>query len=108
MSARPAAGSIFGLRRRNWRGSGPLGPLLGSPAAFILLVVALAAGTANYLTGEADRNATARTNATIAGVERLISEVKDLETGERGFVLVGSEDYLTPYTAALALSLIHI
>ncbi|MEG9529463.1 MAG: CHASE3 domain-containing protein, partial [Hyphomicrobiales bacterium] len=101
MSAQPGAGSIFSLRRRNWRGAGPLGPLMGSPAAFVLLVVALATGTANYLAGEADRAATARANATIAGVERLVSEVKDLETGERGFVLVGSEDYLAPYTAAL-------
>ncbi|MDP4003609.1 response regulator [Methylobacterium sp. NEAU K] len=101
MSARPGAGSIFRLRRPNWRGSGPLGPLLGSPTAFVLLLVALAAGTANYLGGEADRAATARANGTIAGVERLISEVKDLETGERGFVLVGSEEYLTPYTTAL-------
>ncbi|QGY01618.1 response regulator [Methylobacterium mesophilicum SR1.6/6] len=102
MSGAPGGGSIFGLRRRNWRGAGPLGPLLGSPVAFLLLVVALATGTANYLAGEADRAATARTNATIAGVERLISEVKDLETGERGFVLVGSEDYLAPYTTALS------
>ena len=101
MSARPGAGSIFRLRRPNWRGAGPLGPLLGSPAAFILLVVALVAGTANYLAGEADRAATAQANATIAGVERLLSEVKDLETGERGFVLVGTDDYLTPYTQAL-------
>ena len=101
MSGPPPTGSIFGLRRRNWRGAGPLGPLFGSPTAFLLLVVSLAAGTANYLAGEADRAATARTNATIAGVERLISEVKDLETGERGFVLVGSEDYLAPYTSAL-------
>jgi PAS domain S-box-containing protein len=101
VSVQPGAGSIFSLRRRNWRGAGPLGPLMGSPAAFALLVVALASGTANYLAGEADRAATARTNATIAGVERLVSEVKDLETGERGFVLVGSEDYLAPYTVAL-------
>ena len=101
MSGRSGVGSIFRLRRPNWRGAGPLGPLLGSPAAFILLVVALAAGTANYIAGEADRSATAQANATIAGVERLLSEVKDLETGERGFVLVGSEDYLTPYTLAL-------
>ncbi|WP_457103882.1 response regulator [Methylobacterium sp. P5_C11] len=101
MSAQARTGSIFGLRRRNWRGAGPLSWLLGSPAAFVLLVVALGAGTANYVAGEADRTATARANATVAGVERLISEVKDLETGERGFVLVGSEDYLTPYTTAL-------
>jgi PAS domain S-box-containing protein len=101
MSGLTGTGSIFRLRRRNWRTAGPLGPLLGSPAAFVLLLVALTAGTANYLTGEADRVATAQANATVAGVERLLSEVKDLETGERGFVLVGSEDYLTPYTAAL-------
>ena len=101
MSGPLGVGSIFSLRRRNWRGAGPLGPLLGSPVAFLLLVVALATGTANYLAGESDRAATARTNATIAGVERLVSEVKDLETGERGFVLVGSEDYLIPYTTAL-------
>jgi PAS domain S-box-containing protein len=102
VSTRPGAGSIFGLRRRNWRGAGPLAWLLGSPAAFILLVIALGTGTANYVAGEADRAATARANATVAGIERLISEVKDLETGERGFVLVGSEDYLEPYTTALA------
>jgi len=101
VSAPSRAGSIFGLRRRNWRGAGPLGWLLGSPAAFLLLIVALGSGTANYVTGETDRAATARANATIAGIERLISEVKDLETGERGFVLVGSEDYLRPYTTAL-------
>ena len=102
MSGAPAANSIFGLRRRNWRGAGALGPLLGSPAAFILLVVALAAGVANYIASESDRAATVRLNAVVAGVERLISEVKDLETGERGFVLVGTEDYLTPYGVALS------
>ena len=101
MNARPGIGSIFRLRRRNWRAAGPLGPLLSSPAAFALLIMALAAGTANYLSGESDRAATARANAVIADVERLISEVKDLETSERGFVLVGSEEYLAPYTAAL-------
>lgn len=29
-------------------------------------------------------------------IERLISAVKDGETGQRGFVLTGREDYLTP------------
>ncbi|MBE7244851.1 MAG: CHASE3 domain-containing protein, partial [Actinomycetospora chiangmaiensis] len=101
MTGVPGAGSIFGLRRRNWRGAGPLGPLLGSPVAFVLLVIAVATGTVNYLAGEADRAMELRTNAVIAGVERLVSEVKDLETGERGFVLVGAEDYLTPYTEEL-------
>ncbi|GJD54651.1 Autoinducer 2 sensor kinase/phosphatase LuxQ [Methylobacterium dankookense] len=91
--------SIFRLRRR--RGAGPFAALLGSPAAFVLLAAALAAGAWNYLAGEASRTATARGNAVIAGVERLLSAVKDLETGERGYVLVGSEEYLQPYASAL-------
>ncbi|MGV7030098.1 response regulator [Methylobacterium symbioticum] len=91
--------SIFRLRR--WRGAGPFAALLGSPAAFVLLVAALAAGAWNYAAGEANRAATARGNAVIAGVERVLSAVKDLETGERGYVLVGSEDYLEPYAGAL-------
>ena len=91
--------SIFRLRRL--RSAGPFAALLGSPAAFILLVAALAAGAWNYLAGEASRAETAQGNAVLAGVERLLSAVKDLETGERGYVLVGSEDYLAPYTRAL-------
>ena len=102
MSRRAGAGSIFRLRRPRWRGPRPLGVLMGSPAAFVLLVVALLAGGANYLAGEAGRAAAERGNAQVAGIERLLSEVKDLETGERGYVIVGSDAYLQPYNAALA------
>ena len=91
--------SIFRLRRRS--GPGPFSGLLGAPAAFLLLVVALLAGIWSYLAGEANRAETARGNAVITGVERLLSAVKDLETGERGYVLVGGEEYLEPYTRAL-------
>lgn len=37
-----------------------------------------------------------------ARTERLLSTLKDIETGERGYVLIGSEDYLEPYTASLS------
>ena len=33
---------------------------------------------------------------------RLLSDVKDLETGERGFVITAQPDYLVPYTTAEA------
>ena len=88
------------LRRRNWRGPRRLSALLGSPTAFALLALALASGAANYLAGAADRAASAQANATLAGVERLLSLAKDLETGERGYVIAGSESYLEPYDAA--------
>src|ERR1700678_2843035 len=32
----------------------------------------------------------------------LISQLKDAETGQRGYLLTGSEDYLAPYTKAIA------
>ncbi len=34
-------------------------------------------------------------------LERLLSSVRDAETGQRGFLLSGSEEYLAPYDAAL-------
>jgi PAS domain S-box-containing protein len=35
--------------------------------------------------------------------DQLISQVKDAETGQRGYLLTGSEEYLAPYTKAIAL-----
>ncbi len=34
-------------------------------------------------------------------LERLLSTLRDAETGQRGFLLSGSEEYLAPYSAAL-------
>jgi len=82
-------------RRRRWF------DLVGSPAAFALLVVALTAGSWNYLVGEANRAQAAHNTALITDTDRLLSAVKDLETGERGFVLAGTDDYLAPYYAAI-------
>ena len=39
--------------------------------------------------------------AAIIDLERLLSSVKDLETGMRGFLLTGRDEYLDPYAAAL-------
>jgi PAS domain S-box-containing protein len=94
--------SIAPLRRWNWRESRPLAGLLGSPAAFGLLCVALAAGTWNYLADESGRAEITRAHGIIAGTERLLSAVKDLETGERGYVIVGGERYLATYTDSLS------
>src|SRR3954451_896845 len=69
-------------------------------AAAILLAV----GSASYysLTGAMT---TARrvehTHEVLRGLERVVSLVKDAETGQRGFLLTGREEYLAPYTSAL-------
>src|SRR5688572_1205886 len=38
-----------------------------------------------------------RTNQVMAQVDEVMSTVKDLETGQRGFLLTGDEDFLEPY-----------
>ncbi|MDB6119191.1 MAG: domain S-box, partial [Verrucomicrobiaceae bacterium] len=37
----------------------------------------------------------------VNGLEALLSTMKDAETGQRGFLLTGKEDYLDPYTNSL-------
>jgi PAS domain S-box-containing protein len=39
----------------------------------------------------------------LASTDQLLSEVKDAETGQRGYLLTGSDEYLTPYTRATAV-----
>ena len=38
-----------------------------------------------------------RDNALVIATERLLSGLKDVETGQRGFVITGQEQYLEPY-----------
>jgi PAS domain S-box-containing protein len=90
------------LRRKGWRGSRPLAGLPSFPLASVLIVLALVAGVWNYLAAEATRAEAARRHAIMGQSERLLSTMKDLETGMRGYALVGTEEYLQPYNAALA------
>jgi methyl-accepting chemotaxis protein len=45
----------------------------------------------------------AHTHQVLESLERLLSLLKDTETGQRGFVITGEERYLEPYKAALPL-----
>ncbi|MBL8548443.1 MAG: CHASE3 domain-containing protein [Hyphomonadaceae bacterium] len=70
--------------------------------AFALL---LAAGLANILVGlraiESERMV-AHTYEVREAARQVLSDVKDAETGERGYVLTGVATYLEPYDSALA------
>jgi PAS domain S-box-containing protein len=69
------------------------------PAA--LLVVGLLAA-AGYVLAEHDfRERLEVENDRIVASERLLSALKDVETGERGFVITGADEYLEPYRAGL-------
>lgn len=41
------------------------------------------------------------THAVKQAIEKVISEMKDMETGQRGYIITGNEDYLDPYNEAL-------
>lgn len=88
------------LRRLNRERPRTFRALVNSPVAFGLLIIALLASGWNYLVAESSRDRVAAANAVLIETERLFSSIKDLETGERGFVLVGGENYLIPYDGA--------
>ena len=77
--------------------AGGLGLLAG-----VLLAAGVAATAWALLTAQAARTDIAGQNGTLVAAERLLSSLKDLETGERGYALIGEESYLEPYEAALA------
>lgn len=83
-----------------WRGRRTIAGLPSSPIALVLIAVAVAAGLANYVLGEASRTAVARRNAVLTLSGRLLSNMVEVETGMRGYVLFGAEEYLEPYEAA--------
>ncbi|MFN6461072.1 MAG: response regulator [Nostoc sp. DedVER02] len=47
-------------------------------------------------------NQVQKTQEKINRLEELLSEMKDAETGQRGYILTGQESYLEPYQAVLA------
>ncbi|BCM82207.1 response regulator [Methylobacterium indicum] len=86
---------------QRWRFLAPGRRVPGSPLAFLLFAIAVATGGWNYVEAARNRAEAERLGRVLTQSERVLSSMKDLETGQRGFVLTGREDYLDPYTAAL-------
>src|ERR1017187_10301847 len=42
------------------------------------------------------------TDRSLRYIETILSTMRDAETGQRGFVITGDEEYLEPYTRALS------
>jgi methyl-accepting chemotaxis protein len=66
--------------------------------ALIGLFVYLALKSTRDFTGAA--TAVERSHQVINGLERVLSSVKDVEAGNRGYVITGDESYLAPYNDA--------
>ncbi|MGI4800639.1 MAG: response regulator [Janthinobacterium lividum] len=74
----------------------------GSLVAILLLVVALLAMAWNIGAGMQSAACVRRDAALSERAEAVLSAMKDLETGERGFLLTGVEKFLEPYQGAEA------
>ena len=66
-----------------------------------MLALALLSGSWSVFVSHLSSTRIDRAKDTVIGLERLLSSVKDLETGLRGFVLTGNDAYLSPYEAAI-------
>lgn len=74
----------------------------GSLFAIVLLLCAVAGAAWNIWAGERGAAAARRDSSLSEQVEAVLSTMKDLETGERGFLLTGADEFLEPYRAAEA------
>ncbi len=70
--------------------------------AAILMIVGLGAGAWSVAIARNTRLVVAQENRILASTEHLLSTLRDLETGERGFALTGDQAYLQPYERARA------
>ncbi len=70
-------------------------------ASGILLALGLGCGLAFLILLHQTGATVDRDTETVIRLERALSTLKDIETGQRGFLLTGQEDYLEPYNAAL-------
>ncbi len=96
MAQTPARGaSLFGFRIGLGTGLGVAVALL-----FFLLTGVLAYANVQMLRANAAK--VVATHETITEFGNLLSALQDAETGQRGFLLTGKEDYLEPYEDALA------
>ena len=83
------AGSWDRLRATSWLAGG-------------VLIASLAIAAWGYLRDRQFDASTRHDNRLIIATERLLSSLKDVETGQRGFIITGKDEYLEPYRSGLA------
>ncbi|XJJ62361.1 response regulator [Novosphingobium sp. BL-8H] len=88
------SGPKSGLEGRLWLG-------LGLVIVFFILSGAIAFRNIETLRDDAGK--ITHSHAVIAGLDDVLSTIQDAETGQRGYLLTGKEQYLAPYEGATTL-----
>jgi PAS domain S-box-containing protein len=66
----------------------------------VVLIVNAGVTYRNIERAIADNNRVSRSNEVLAALEGTLSTLKDAETGQRGYLITGEENYLEPYNTA--------
>lgn len=82
---------------------GRLGVEAHTLAVILLFTLGVLAGIWNTRSWAVARERSYAQADLVTTSERLLSALKDLETGQRGFVLVGTDEFLAPYDDAVRL-----
>lgn len=69
--------------------------------SFLLLIITAIASYSSIISLLSSQRAVEHTNAVLGKLENVISVLKDAETGQRGFLLTESDDFLEPYNGSL-------
>jgi PAS domain S-box-containing protein len=81
-------------------------PMRSLKTIFVVMALLLAgSAVVMYWTSQTVARVNTRlvtTETALAGLEDVMSTIKDAETGQRGFLLTGKPEYLAPYNAAVA------
>ena len=80
----------------------PVSTVAGFAMASIALIVIAGLSYRSLRERTATTERTTHTIAVLDQVEAVLSTLKDAETGQRGYLLTGDENYLQPYAAAAA------
>ena len=74
---------------------------LGVIAALLFFLISGAVSFSNVQILKSDSAKIAHTHDVIVALDTLLSTMLDAETGQRGFLLTGNEQYLQPYDDAV-------
>src|SRR2546425_3047007 len=83
----------------SWTVARKIGVGFTVPVAMLIVIGSVAYRNTNRLI-EASHQVT-HTYAVLTDLERVVSTLKDAETGQRGYLLTGGERFLEPYNAAI-------
>lgn len=91
--------NVRNIKKRGARINAVIFTGMGAVLLFFIISGMLIASNTKLL--RANSQAVAATHETIKNLEELMSYMKDAETGQRGYVLMGKDSYLAPYNAAV-------